>query len=127
MDEVELFPQKLKRLRDAAGLSPEQLAALTVKDGKFGISAQRIRQIEGGAGVVPEADKIEILASVLRVTASEFYEYPIAVARRDAAATPEAGRRRAADAARKAARRQSAPRPKPPADPAEIPRRGREA
>lgn len=124
VNEVELFPQKLRRLRTEANLSPEQLAAQTVRDGKFAISAQRIRQQEASAGVVPDADKLEKLAAALDVKPEDFYEYPIAVARRAAASTPEAIRRREADALRKRGKRQGE-RPSSAPDTKQVPRRRR--
>ncbi len=104
---VELFPQKLKRLREAKGWTPDLLSAKTMSGDTLAITPQGIKQAERAAGRVPEARTLEALAKALGVEPEEFYEYPIAVARRDAATSPEAIRKRETDALRKRGQRQA--------------------
>lgn len=101
----ELFPQKLRRLRLERELTPDVLSAKTLVGDKLGVTPQGIKQAENAAGRVPDADTIEALAGALGVVPESFYEWPIAVARRDRAASPEAARKREADALRKRAQR----------------------
>lgn len=118
----ELFGQKVKRLREARGWTPDLLSAKTLVGDKLAVTPQGIKQAERAAGRVPDADIIEALAQALGVQPEDFYEYPIAVARREAATTPEAIRKREADALRKRAQRQ-AERPSDAPDTTKAPRR----
>lgn len=50
---------------------------------RAGVGEKTIQAIESTRGRVPEAGIIEQLAAALGVEPNDFYEYPIAVARRD--------------------------------------------
>jgi len=80
----ELISQKLRRLREAANMSRGTLSHATVRLGYAGVREVTIEAIEKTPGRVPDADIIEALARALDTDADDFYEYPIAVARRDA-------------------------------------------
>lgn len=109
-------------------VNPSVLSRMTVVPGEdIGIGEKTIQAILRNPGRVPEARTLEAIARALGENHESYYEWPIAVARRDFAATREAGRRRAADAARKAARRRSESQSTPRADPDEKPERGRAA
>ena len=118
---VELFDVKPE-------LNPSVLSRMTVIPGEdIGIGEKTIQAIITNPGRVPEARTLEAIARALGENHEDYYEWPIAAARRDAAATPAAGRRRAADATRKAAQRRSARQTKPQEDPGENPGSGRAA
>jgi hypothetical protein len=55
----------------------------TSADGGRGVGEKTIQAIEAARGRVPEAWILESIANALRVDPAVFYEYPIAVARRD--------------------------------------------
>jgi transcriptional regulator with XRE-family HTH domain len=113
MQVPELIHQLLPRLRAERDWSTSVLSRMTVDAASHdeGVGEKTIQAIEKNAGRVPEARIIESLARALDIEPGQFYEWPIAVARRDSAATPEAERRRAVDAARKAAQRRADTRP----------------
>ena len=76
----------LRGLRHERGLSRSQLSRLTVAVGQLGVSESTIEALETKPGRVPDACTLELLARTLDVEPDVFYEYPIAVARRDARA-----------------------------------------
>lgn len=79
-----LIREVLRELRDQHNLSRSQLSRRTVAVGDPGISESTIEAIETKPGRVPDATTLEVLARTLDVAPDAFYEYPIAVARRDA-------------------------------------------
>ncbi len=56
------FQARLRELREAKGISPEELAALS------GVHAQTIRKLEGGERAWPRLDIAKKLARALGVT-----------------------------------------------------------
>lgn len=80
----ELIGQKLRRLREEAELSRGALSHATVRLGFAGVPEVTIEAIEKSPGRLPDADIIEALSRALDIEPTEFYEWPIAVARRDA-------------------------------------------
>jgi transcriptional regulator with XRE-family HTH domain len=116
----ELLAQKLRALR--GDMSVRDLSHATVRLGDTGIGERTIQLLESKPGRVPEAYILEALAAALDVDPGEFYEYPIAVARRDAGSTEEARKKREADALRKHSARQ-AQRPEDAPDATPAPRR----
>lgn len=109
------------------GLNVSTLSRRTPIPGDGGVGEKTIQALLDNPGRVPETRVIEAVARALGDDHESYYEWPIAVARRDARMTPKAGRRRAADAARKAARRQSGRQSKPPTDHDEKPGKGQAA
>lgn len=109
----DLIADRLRELREKKGLKVADLADATVLLAGQGkgrrVSERLINLIEAERGRVSDADVIESLAAALDVDAVDLapHEYPIAVARREAASTPEAAAKREADALRKAAQRRS--------------------
>lgn len=79
-----LIREALRELREEHGLSRSQLSRRTVAVGDPGVSESTIEALETKPGRVPDATTIETLARTLDVAPDTFYEYPIAVARRDA-------------------------------------------
>lgn len=118
---TQLLAEKLRALRGE--MSVRELSHATVRVGDLGVGERTIQLLEATPGRVPEADIIEALAAALDVNPEEFYEYPIAAARRTAAATPEATRKREADALRKRAQRPDA---RPSGEPGTTPDRRRQ-
>ncbi len=103
----ELIYEAVRRMRDERGWSTAELAARTVITGvDIGIGAKTIEALEKNPGRLPEARTIECLARAFGVGPDVFYEWPIAVAQRDAGSTETARRKREADALRKRAQRQ---------------------
>ena len=82
-----LMYEELRALREGAGLSRSRLSRLTVGPGDAGVGEKTIQALETYPGRIPEADIIETLARALGVEPGHFYEYPVALARRDARAT----------------------------------------
>ena len=78
-----LIREALRELREQRRLSRSQLSRQTVAVGDPGVSESTIEALETKAGRVPDASTLEILARTLGVEPDTFYEYPIAVARRD--------------------------------------------
>jgi transcriptional regulator with XRE-family HTH domain len=95
-DVAELISEHLKALRAQKGtelglkrpLSRSKLSRMTVREGFEGIAEKTIEAIESAPGRVPEAGIIEELARALGVEPESFYEYPIALARRERATIP---------------------------------------
>jgi transcriptional regulator with XRE-family HTH domain len=83
-----LIREALRELREERRLSRSQLSRQTVAVGDLGVSESTIEALETKAGRVPDATTLETLARTLDVRPDTFYEYPIAVARRDARAAP---------------------------------------
>lgn len=81
---VTLLSDLLRELREERGLSRSQLSRLTVKEGYEGVPEATIRALEEKPGRVPAADTLQALASALGVDPGVFYEWPIALAKRDA-------------------------------------------
>ncbi len=81
-----LIRQALRELREQRHLSRSQLSRQTVAVGDPGVSESTIEALETKPGRVPDAATLESLARTLGVEPGTFYEYPIAVARRDARA-----------------------------------------
>src|SRR5436305_14388175 len=79
-----LIREALRELREQRQLSRSQLSRQTVAVGNPGVSESTIEALETKPGRVPDAGTIETLARTLGVEPGAFYEYPIAVARRDA-------------------------------------------
>ena len=78
--------ERLRGLRRERGVSRSQLSRLTVDVGQPGVSESTIEALETKPGRVPDAGTLELLAHGLDVAPDVFYEYPIAVARRNARA-----------------------------------------
>lgn len=105
-----LLHEVLPALRRERGLSQMALARRTARPHDEGLSLSTIQAYEkpGRAGTVPELEILEALAHGLEVKPEVFYEYPLALARRQA--RPGVSGRRAArprslrDAADEAAR-----------------------
>lgn len=83
------------------------LSRQTAREGDAGVGEKTIEAIERNLGRVPEARIIEALARALAVQPDDFYEYPIAVARRDSK-LPTQAEREAADDREAAALREEA-------------------
>jgi transcriptional regulator with XRE-family HTH domain len=83
-----LIREALRELREERRLSRSQLSRQTVAVGDLGVSESTIEALETKAGRVPDATTLETLARTLDVRPDTFYEYPIAVARREARAAP---------------------------------------
>jgi transcriptional regulator with XRE-family HTH domain len=79
-----LIREALRELREQRSLSRSQLSRQTVAVGDPGVSESTIEALETKPGRVPDASILEALARTLGVEPDTFYEYPIAVARRDA-------------------------------------------
>lgn len=114
-----LLRERLRTLREAKNMTRWDLARATVRLGYEGVPVATLVAYEKRPGQVPPADVLEILAEALGESPDVFYEYPLAVAKRDAklkqSETPGA-------VAEGAARRREAT---PPADAPSHPRRGR--
>lgn len=82
----QLIADALRELRQDRGLSRSRLSRLTVRPGNEGVGEKTIQALETFPGRVPQAEIIEALAAALEVAPERFYEYPIALARRDPAA-----------------------------------------
>jgi transcriptional regulator with XRE-family HTH domain len=78
-----LIREALRELREQRHLSRSQLSRQTVAVGDPGVSESTIEALETKAGRVPDASTLESLARTLGVEPGTFYEYPIAVARRE--------------------------------------------
>jgi transcriptional regulator with XRE-family HTH domain len=78
-----LIREALRELREQRHLSRSQLSRQTVAVGDPGVSESTIEALETKPGRVPDASTLESLARTLGVEPGTFYEYPIAVARRD--------------------------------------------
>ena len=78
-----LIREALRELREQRQLSRSQLSRQTVAVGDLGVSESTIEALETKAGRVPDASTLESLARTLGVEPGTFYEYPIAVARRE--------------------------------------------
>lgn len=97
----QLIADALRQLRKEQGLSRSRLSRLTVRAGDEGVGEKTIQALETFPGRVPQVEIVEALAAALGVAPERFYEYPIALARRDPArarallqettATPTAG------------------------------------
>jgi transcriptional regulator with XRE-family HTH domain len=79
----QLFADALRQLREERGLSRSRLSRLTVRPGSEGVGEKTIQALESVPGRVPQAEIVEALAAALEVAPEVFYEYPIALARRD--------------------------------------------
>jgi transcriptional regulator with XRE-family HTH domain len=79
-----LIREALRELREQRHLSRSQLSRQTVAVGDPGVSESTIEALETKAGRVPDASTLEVLARTLEIEPDTFYEYPIAVARREA-------------------------------------------
>lgn len=80
----------LRRYREAKGWSRSDLSGATVRLGFRGVPESTIEALEMKPGRVPEAEILELLAMALAINPNEFYEYPIAVARRAARVSSDA-------------------------------------
>lgn len=125
-----LFRERLQELRAERGWSQADLAHHSALAG-VPISGNTISAYESalkGPGRVPKADLIEAFAKTFGVPPETFYEYPIALARQGARATPdsaERARERTAKALReKAQRRNARPEAAPDTKPARRRRKG---
>jgi transcriptional regulator with XRE-family HTH domain len=120
-----LIREALRELREARHLSRSQLSRQTVALGDPGVSESTIEALEMKAGRVPDASTLEALARTLDVEPDTFYEYPIAVARREGRGKTAAAVTRAREA--EALRGRAQQRSERPADaPGTTPaRRGR--
>ncbi len=78
-----LIREALRELREQRHLSRSQLSRQTVAVGDPGVSESTIEALETKAGRVPDASTLESLARTLEIDPDTFYEYPIAVARRE--------------------------------------------
>lgn len=107
-----LLREALRELRDKRGMSRGALSRATVRLGYGGVPEATIEAYETRPGQVPKAEVLEVLAEALGVDPVEFYEWPIAVAKRDGGST-----RSLAEIAEGAARRR--------ADTTSQPRKGR--
>lgn len=87
---AKLIRDALRELREQRRLSRSQLSRQTVAVGDPGVSESTIEALETKAGRVPDASTLESLARTLGVEPETFYEYPIAVARRDGRAVNRA-------------------------------------
>lgn len=85
-----LIREALRELREERRLSRSQLSRQTVTVGDPGVSESTIEALETKPGRVPDATTLEVLARTLGVEPATFYEYPIAVARREARAVNRA-------------------------------------
>jgi len=85
-----LIREALRELREQRHLSRSQLSRQTVAVGDPGVSESTIEALETKPGRVPDASTLESLARTLGVDPGRFYEYPIAVARRDGRAVTRA-------------------------------------
>lgn len=79
-----LIHEALPLLREQRKLSRSRLSRMTVQPGNAGIGEKTIQALEDNPGRVPEARIIEAIANALGVPPEHFYEWPIAVARREA-------------------------------------------
>jgi len=82
--------ERLRGLRLERAISRSELSRLTVSVGQLGVSESTIEALETKPGRVPDAGTLELLARTLDVAPDVFYEYPIAVARRNARARRDA-------------------------------------
>ncbi|HEX4345290.1 MAG TPA: helix-turn-helix transcriptional regulator [Solirubrobacteraceae bacterium] len=120
-----LIREALRELREERHLSRSQLSRQTVAVGDLGVSESTIEALETKPGRVPDATTLESLARTLDVEPTMFYEYPIALARREARTKPTGPvtRAREAEALRgRAQQRSERPADAPGTKPA---RRGR--
>lgn len=88
-----LLSDLLRQERKRQKLSRGKLSRATVRVGYDGVPESTIESYEVIPGRVPEAETLEALADALGIRPEAFYEYPIALARRDAktaAAAPAA-------------------------------------
>lgn len=85
----QLIADLLRELREERGLSRSRLSRLTVGPGNEGVGEKTIQALETFPGRVPQAEIVEALAAALEVPPETFYEYPIALARRDPARARE--------------------------------------
>lgn len=90
-----LLRERLRALRAERGLSRSDLSFATVRLGYAGVPEPTIEALETKPGRIPDAEIIEALAAALEIDPDEFYEYPVAVARRRsrAATAPARGER----------------------------------
>lgn len=79
----EPFGDRLRRIRDAKGVSRSQLsrATVTVDPEGAGLPEITIKALEGGRRLQPRPKTIELLAAALDVLPAEFPEYRLALAR----------------------------------------------
>lgn len=106
---AELFGVALRRLRTDRAWSRDRLSSEIARAGDRDVPVSTLRSYESGNdGRIPDAEIIEAIAAGLGVDPDVFYEWPIALARRDArtAVKPSVASR-----ARKAGRRLSDTRP----------------
>jgi hypothetical protein len=76
----ELLAIKLRKLR--GDTSRSELSRRTASPGGRYVPEKTIQALEENAGRVPEAEIIEALALALKVPPEDFYEWPIALARK---------------------------------------------
>lgn len=105
---ADLIAERLRTLRGEKRLSVSKLSRLTVEAGYAGVPENTIKAIERYPGRVPEAEILEALARALHVDPKGFYEYPIAIARREARA--RAAQKRLASELQQEGQRQGAHR-----------------
>lgn len=81
--EPEPFGDRLRRLRDARGISRSQLsrATVAVDPEGTGLPEITIKQLERGNRLQPRPHTMELLAAALDVLPAEFPEYRLALAR----------------------------------------------
>ena len=78
----EVFGQELRRLRDAADLSREQLSRLTVRPGDLGISASAIEALETKTERNPDDRTVLLLGRALATYGQQLAGLEFAEARR---------------------------------------------
>lgn len=84
-----LIADALRELRVERGnMSRSTLSRRTVTVGYEGVPEGTIKALETIPGRLPSADILEALADALGVEPTTFYEYPVALARREAAEGP---------------------------------------
>lgn len=112
-----LIRDRLLEAFRADDMNASVLSRRTTTEGDEGIGEKTIDAIIKNPGRCPTAHTLECIARGLGDNHEQYYEWPMAEARRDAAANPKAVRKRAAGAARKAAQRRSVKPQEPQADP----------
>lgn len=104
-----LLADALKELRaERDNMSRSKLSRLTVRTGYEGVPEGTIKALENNPGRIPSAETLEALATALGIEPTDFYEYPVALARRATSADAEAAVERETRAAAQPRSRRSA-------------------
>lgn len=107
-DHPRLLADALRDLRAERGnISRSKLSRLTVATGYEGVPEGTIKALETIPGRVPSAEILEALATALEVKPTTFYEYPLALARREAGDDPRGAVERESRQAAQRQRRRS--------------------